>query len=177
MFSIILTINLVSAQDDNETVIIGTREFTKYGGILVESSILDALTVENQTEIPVVISVNESLDEDVDITKAEILSNLSEDEFRLIRNLKDSEWFGGELTKEGLEKLKGMNKIIRIVESKGGEAQEENTTQESRSEGITKIIEGEIESTKEKLNLSFLWIIGIIIIILIIVLYLIIKKR
>jgi len=177
MFSIILTINLISAQDDNETVIIGTREFTRYGDILVESSVLNALTVENQAKIRVVIEINESLDEDVDTIKTGILSNLTGNEFKLTHNLKDRNWFSGDLTKEGLEKLKIENGVVKITESRGGElGQEENTTEKSPPKETNG--EGEeFEPPKERINLLWLWTTIIIAIILIMIVFFIIKRK
>jgi len=68
---VVSMLGVVSAEE-GETVVIGTIEFTRYGDTLVETSVLEDLTVKNQTMVSAYISVNESLDENVDIIKAEI---------------------------------------------------------------------------------------------------------
>ena len=96
------------------------RQFEKYGNISVESSIIKALLVENQTEMRVIITLDYPPNKTVEILKEQIISDLSEDEFELIRNLKESEWFSGYLTLQGLIKLKDNPQTISITESKGG---------------------------------------------------------
>lgn len=130
---------------------------------IIEPEIEELL--QNQNEVRVVIFINDSESENLNEVKLEILSSLTESEFELKVNLEDTEWFAGELTSAGLEKLRLNNNILKINKDRIGETIEDNETEEQEE------INDEIEVEKK----SNLWLWIIIGVILIIILFVIIK--
>ena len=86
--------------------------------ISVESSVLKAFEIENQTKILVVIKINETFNKNYDLIKSKILSNLTKEEFEFKGTISGSDWITGYLNLEGLEKLKN-NPYVSIVHEEG----------------------------------------------------------
>jgi len=85
----------------------------------IESSIYEAFN--NGSEwVRVILEINKSLEQNINLVKSEILLGLSESKFKLTHNLNNSYWFAGEVSKEGLEELMNSNKIVKISKVKGG---------------------------------------------------------
>ncbi len=103
----IININLTIAQENNETFVIAGREFTNYGNVTVESSVLKALTVEDKT-IDIGIWINTENDTLNEIIKTQIIKDLDE-EFELTWSSRQKNAFSGYLTSKGLEKLKNSS--------------------------------------------------------------------
>ncbi len=76
--------------------------------------------LENQTALRVIVFVNSTTDGDLELTKQQILSKLLESEFKLAHNLNYTDWFSGEITKKGLEKLRSNKDVLRIEKEKSG---------------------------------------------------------
>jgi len=163
----LININLTIAQESNETFIIAGREFTKYGNITVESSVLKALTVENRSKIRVGIWVNETIikikDRNLKKVKTEIISDFKEDEFKFEGTIEGRNWIDGYLTAKGLEILKNNPYIFAISETGSGTVLEEEERIENK--------EGKIVFKK------IILLIVLIIVITLIILYLIVRKK
>lgn len=119
IFSMLMILVVVSVMgsvgaEEGETFVVSGREFTRYGNITVESSILNALTIENQTKILAVIRINETFSQQYDKIKSEIISNLTEEEFELRGTIAGRDLIVGYLTLSGLEKLKN-NLYVSII--------------------------------------------------------------
>ena len=89
-----------------------------YNNLSVESSVLKAFEIENQTKILVVIKINETFNKNYDLIKSKILSNLTKEEFEFKGTISGSDWITGYLNLEGLEKLKN-NPYVSIVHEEG----------------------------------------------------------
>ena len=135
-------VSLVDAQEDNNP------------NPYIDPAIYEALNMSDSVRAYVFVNTtgNERLYE----TKLKILANLTESEFELKYNPDDTDWFSGELTKEGLEKLKTNEKILRIEKVRGVVAYEQ------------------IDSKEEDNQLLY---VILIIILLVTILYFILRRR
>ena len=125
------------------------------------------ISLNESASVRVVISIRELTNKSNERVKSEIISNLSDSEFNLQVNLEGTDWFAGELTREGLEKLSSNNNILKIEKDKiGGLVSQNNYT--SSTNYIIKDINLE---NSNKIQ----YIIAVLIIILIF--YWVIKKR
>src|SRR3989344_3977559 len=118
-FMFILETKIVKAASYNENSISNTtRKLMVYNNLSVESSVLKAFEIENQTKILVVIKINETFNKNYDLIKSKILSNLTKEEFEFKGTISGSDWITGYLNLEGLEKLKN-NPYVSIVHEEG----------------------------------------------------------
>ena len=159
---------------------------------IIEPEVEEAL--QTQDSIRVIIEFNQSLAQtNIDSLKVGILSNLSEGEFILKHNLEDTNWFSGELTKEGLKKLKQNENILRIYPELKGSTTEiicgdgvcdleencENCISDCGCSETEECVGRECQLKKVNTEKNFMWL-GItisLIIFLIIVIYFIKRKK
>jgi len=108
IFSVFLVLVVVSMFG-----VVTSEMLISSANVSYDSAIIEAL--DNQSNVRIIVELSPSLDKDfVVLLKEDILSNLSSSEFTLKQNINGSYWFSGEITKEGLEKLKLNENIIRI---------------------------------------------------------------
>lgn len=109
------------------------------------------IALQSQNQVRVIIEFNQTLSEDIlNNLKSNLLLSLSESEFKLGQNLDGSYWLSGELTNEGLEKLKSNEDIIKISMEGGGDVAED------------------LLEKSEKSNHLLYWIIGLVVVVLLI---------
>ena len=84
----------------------------------VESSVLNDLNSGNQSYDNVIVYVNSTTGNNILSVKNEIILSLTDSEFKVGTNLENRDWFAGELTKKGLDKLKSNKNVLRIEKDK-----------------------------------------------------------
>src|SRR3989344_963739 len=84
----------------------------------VESSVLNDLNSGNQSYDNVIVYVNSTTGNNILSVKNEIILSLTDSEFKVGTNLENRDWFAGEITKKGLDKLKSNKNVLRIEKDK-----------------------------------------------------------
>ena len=143
LISILLVISIVSMneqeisgksffdiffEDEPEPVIQAPNGFSVEGIIFVETPVKQALSTDAAESVPVIIKLKEidqefytyekdmpTLKQEAEILQNQVISTLTDEDFKLKRKYETVKLLSGELTQEGLEKLSQNPKVEKIT--------------------------------------------------------------